>query len=315
VAGNRLVEHIASSLDTAVLNRDDRNLLEYGFARSLGTKDLFSVSQLREQAVALGDHRPPLPLSKSSWEEVDAHRLIAGAVFDGHVRLPAHPSRRLCEIARILDLYWQGDTAALLTQWRRQNRKLLPPTELAIGCLAMAFEGDTRLEQFVQDLARLHPLEAEGVLALYAVRMRDYDRAAAALQNVFVGLRKDPWMFRHVAELLFDLAAQVATADDRLAVPLYEALEESFAGKLLEDERKIARVVIARTLNPRRIDLLVPALEALEPHTPWNATFLHTRVQAYRTAGHPLTARAERELAKFFRHRGEHTRHSFFTAR
>jgi hypothetical protein len=95
VAGNRLVQQITESRRPAQRNRDDRNLLEYGFARSLGRAEAFSIAQLREQSVVLSDHRPPLTLNDSAWEEVEAQRMIARAMFDGQVRLPSEPTPRL----------------------------------------------------------------------------------------------------------------------------------------------------------------------------------------------------------------------------
>ena len=118
-------------------------------------------------------------------------------MIDGQVQLPSDPTPRLRQIATLLQLYWKGETAALLAEWRRQDRPPLPPTELAIDCLSMAYEADPDLELLCAELADRRPLEAEAVRALHAVRLRDFDRAAAALQRVLVGLRHDPWVFLH----------------------------------------------------------------------------------------------------------------------
>lgn len=132
----------------------------------------------------------------------------------------------------------------------------------------MADGADVEFEAYAARLAETRPLETAGLNAIYAVRLENYERAAEALVSLFRGLRGDPWIFRHVVEVVLDLAVQTAHAEPRLAIPLFEALDEPFAGRLLEEERKIARVAIGQAAHSQRPEMLIDALESLEPHTP-----------------------------------------------
>lgn len=299
VAGGRLLDDVIGAADVPPLNTDNRNSLEYGFARALGRSNPYSVSNIRTRAIELGDHRPPVELDAAEWERVEAYRLISMAMFKGEIVLPPEPTLSLRQVARLLELYWQGNTDALVAEWRSQNRAPLPPTELSMLALAMAREGAPELEAQLESLEALSPTEADGIRAIRAVRQGNREEAASHLAKALRGLRTDPWGFRHVVDLLGGLAVQLAGTDPQLARPLFEAMEEPWAGYLLEDQRKLSRVALARTLVERDPTALVHALEALEPHTPWNEEFLRLRATAYRELDHPLAEQAAEELREF----------------
>jgi hypothetical protein len=66
---------------------------------------------------------------------------------------------------------------------------------------------------------------------------------------------------------------------------------------MFEHERLLARVWLAQGAESPA--LCARAIAPLEPHVPWEGPFLAFRAGCYRRLGHPLAAKAERELEAF----------------
>ena len=96
----------------------------------------------------------------------------------------------------------------------------------------------------------------------------------------------------------FDAAIGVAKADPRQAPRLLQALGEPFAAYYADESRRATACVIAEGLGPAAVAQFV---ESFEPYVPWSERFLAYRQQAYRAAGHPLAAQADRDLREFRR--------------
>src|SRR5262249_44410679 len=74
LAGDRAARAIASARGVEV-NTDDRNIVEYGFARSMGASGVLT-NELRDVARAMGDGRPPLPDDEGiDWAVVETARV------------------------------------------------------------------------------------------------------------------------------------------------------------------------------------------------------------------------------------------------
>ena len=164
---------------------------------------------------------------------------------------------------------------------------------------AYADLGDTEALGLLEELAKSHASEASALRARYLWRAGQLKGAAEALMSAFRGFRQDPWSLKDVVEQTFDVAGAISFRDPTLAKEMYASLDRPFALYVAEDLRKLTAVDLASILDPRS---QAKAVEALEPHVPWEKKFLQLRLRVYHSTEHPFTARAQRDLAEFLRH-------------
>jgi hypothetical protein len=93
------------------------------------------------------------------------------------------------------------------------------------------------------------------------------------------------------------LAREMAAAAPETAAPLYEALASPFSLRALEQERRISRVLVARSGG--LWDRCREAMAPLEQYLPWRADLLRARAECYARAGDPRAARADADLQGF----------------
>jgi hypothetical protein len=298
VAGPELVERLAEE-GKGQINTDDRNVIEYGFARTVGKSSTgFSIRGLREQAAELRAHRPAIAESDVDWDRVEGHRQILFAVSDGTIVLPREAGAEQKARAAVLERYRRADTRGMVAAWEASPYEPIFPTETALLGLGYADLGDERAMGHVGRLRSFRPVEADAVEAYLRWRQGRPEEAADAAERVFLALRASPWCFSHALELCFDVAAGVAPTDRAAARRMQSALAEPFAVYVSEEDRRMTAVKVAACLGVRDSAL---ALEAFEPHVPWEEPFLRARCQVYAAVGHPLAGRAEEDLASYRR--------------
>ncbi len=297
VGGAKLVEALRQEAES--INTDDHNLVEYGFARTVGQKTTgFSVHDLRQTAVALGAHCPTLVNGTADWHRVEDHRQLLQAMATGDVLTPPEATAEQQARTAALGRYWQGDAQGMVATWRAAGYQPLYPTETALLALACAHLGDDGARPLLEELRKFDSIEAEAIAVHLLVRRGRYPEAAERIEPVLVGLRTHPWCLPHALELIFPDAVEIAARHRNAAGRLYAALGEPFAVYLHEEDRLAAAHAVANLLGPQAI---VEALQAYEPHVPWNEAFLENRYRAYKTVGHPLTSEALADWEAFQR--------------
>ena len=80
VAGTPLLDHWSPKIPTP-LNTDDRNLIEYGFARTLGERADFTIDALSELARNACADRPASVTGEADWELVEGHKQVFRSVW------------------------------------------------------------------------------------------------------------------------------------------------------------------------------------------------------------------------------------------
>ena len=270
VAGPKLVDELAQH-EAGRINTDNHNLIEYGFARTVGQTTGFSIAALRKRAVASHADRPKVQGKKEiDWDKVEAYRLVAHTLLArgllAGAPTPKHRSR-----AEVLRRYWAADVAGMITAWEHAGYEPLFPTETAILALGYADLGNDRARKFTARLRSWQPIEADAIdahLALKQGRLRD---AGELTEQVFRRLHTNPWGFTHAVETCFQTAIRVAYADRSFAPRLYRAVSEPFAVYAYEETRLWTKLALAELVGPCE---LLEAVEAYEPHVPWNEEFL-----------------------------------------
>lgn len=282
-------------------NTDDRNLLEYGFARSVGQTFNFSVERILAAAQAERLHRPSLAGGDIDWDRADAERRAFLILNYESVLLDVVPPQTAGQQKRAEPLYLvaAGDSAGAVAHWRDVSLEELSPGELLLLAAASVDIADPRAEEVLRRLGEFDPLEAEALTAVLRQRQGRTQEAAQTLYALLVALRSDPTPHLFAIRPCFPMAVQLARSRPSLAPMLGDALGQPLSVMICEELRLGAIGDLAALLPP---EFAVHALALFEPHVPWNEGFLAVRARIYRQMRHPLAETAERELAEFRRH-------------
>ena len=295
LAGPALVDAVAAAPNTPC-NTDDRNVLEYGMARTLGRQGLFSVAELREAAHRLTADQPPIQ-GDVDWDRVYEERLWAGIAAGepvaANIKLSAERQLRLTAWYHYLAGRMQDATAA----WEAQPAVAATIAEQRLLAHAYAEAGNEMADLWIARLSPSLPTDAELLSAILAARGGQPDRAVDRLIAAFERLRAAPWP-EDLAQRGLTLARELSVGDRRRADRLRAALETPFAVRLLESQRLASKLAIAESL-PDAVQL--QDYLDFEPHVPWTGGFLRQRRNVYRATDNPLAATAESDLKAFLR--------------
>ncbi|MGH9317235.1 MAG: fused MFS/spermidine synthase, partial [Thermoanaerobaculia bacterium] len=298
VARGSLARAIARQ-EAGRINSDDRNPVEFGFARSLGQPSLFQSDELRELARARGEDRPALDGGEVDWAVVASQRL-SGLTAEG-VGFEAPPNSSPEDVRRIAAhaSFLAGNLGQVRGDYLAGPWEPAGPLELAMLGEALADGGDRQALAYAERLREQEPAEADAIAARYLWSQGKWAECYQATASAFERYRQDPWPLGIVMQRLLAVAADLPSRDARLALPVYRLLTPAFAVALLDEARILARLAVARHLGPERV---AEALEALEPHFPWRRDLLEERARVYEQVGNPRAELARRELEAFLRH-------------
>jgi len=276
------------------INTDDRNPVEFAFARTASQKGLFDVPQLRRLAVDASADRLALDVD---WERVARRRLdvytLAGyAPPEDPQASPEERERRKAHAE-----YAAGNLAAAAQAFGpRAPESVVETMLLAFG---LSDAGDGAARPHLLALSRVQNTEAEAATAILAFRMGLMELARDALAAAFVHYRDDPWPSQVAMAQALSLALQIAQVQREAAPLLAEALSRAFAVAALEEPRRLVRVQLA-SLQPLS-DRCRDALADLEPHVPWREDVLDFRSRCYASTRDPRARQAARDLTAFRR--------------
>jgi len=296
LAGDRLTRALAGTAGTEI-NTDDRNVVEFGFARSVGRGGNV-IAQVRELARRTGSARPPLDDGRANWDAVDTAWIgfQASEGFSYEVAVQGAPDERARQTA-LLQYYQHNDAAAARRSWPATARTPLDPTELAMLADVEALAGSDAAMVYVEQLRAYLPGEADAILAeLWFRQGRDAD-ALRALEAAFHRFRTDPWPLTRFKRKAVMLASALATRNAATARPLLDALKEPFSVRAVEFERLTTRAALTQRADFKT--RCAAAIGALEPHVPWTGPFLKLRRDCYEAAGDPRLDAARRDFSDF----------------
>ena len=278
-------------------NTDDRNVVEFGLARSVGRHGATLAADIRRAALAMGAARPPLNRDDAiSWPVVDTE-WSSFSGWDTSAATTATPQQERSRRAA-LELYFaKGDIAGARELWRQQSDPPRGPTELVLAADVEADAGSEAARPLIAQLRTYEPAEADVLTAVLDTRLGRDEEATAALETALVRLRTDPWPLVAIKQRALSLAAALG-ARPAIARRLYAVLDERFALDAVDDQRLLTRVDLAGRADFS--GLCATPVGALEPHPVWSATFLQLRRACYQSVGDARLPRAVRDLQTFF---------------
>ncbi|MBL8608737.1 MAG: fused MFS/spermidine synthase, partial [Myxococcales bacterium] len=281
------------------ISTDDKNLLEFAFARTVGRGAPLGDFDVGRNAERAGAGRPPVEGPVDAMR-VEQSRLFM--LFDANeaIAVPSDPT--LVAYRESLLAYRDGDMKGLARAWSRLDRDPADAIELEMVADFLGRMGDPRAEESRAILKLVDPVGAE-ILRARALQARDKKKdAIEAYAAAFELARTSPWgRPKLLRSALSEILRIAADDDDRRR--LVAALERPFAVGLEELRRRSARVRLLARMQDT--SACVGVFEQLEPWPPWEHSVLAQRAACYRARGHRLAAPAEADLAEWAAQGGE----------
>lgn len=293
VARPSLARALAAS-EPGPLNSDDKNALEFGFARAVGTRGLFEIRELARLARTRGEDRPQPFEGAVDWSRVADERRRLGGLLDGE--WAALDAAERARASAYVD-YQNGDFAAAVSAWRSQPRAAQSPVELALLAEGLAAQGDDAGLPWLEALRALAPAEADAILGRLRLQQGRLDEAEQALAAALLRHRSDPWPRPEVLLRALNDARDLAFREPRRAAALFELLASPFAAFAIDEERRVAAFEIATGVG--MVPQCAQASAAFEPWVIWRREFLERRLACYEAAGDPRLPRARADLTAF----------------
>ena len=267
------------------LNTDDRQVIEFSFARALGREDDLT-NELVAAARRLNASQPSVVRGTFDWGKVAQNRASLDWLMS------TDPKN---EFAR---KYATGDFAGALALWRSAPWQPVNSYDNAMIGHVLANAGDDAALTYVDPLRPWQPAEADALTGLLLYRKGNLAGAASLLSEALGRYREDPWPLLGIMEMAVTMSAETAR-DPQAADKVLDALSRSYSAYLMESLR--TRAYLAAAWQARRCGpATLAALRELEPNIPWTSSVLQTRVVCYSAAGlQDAAARAREDLRRF----------------
>lgn len=274
---------------------DDRTLVEFGFARSVGKADLFDPTELFLLAQALGASRPEVTGGAVDWGRVDAERALFLGV-NPRLLLPNASSALRARLA-VYDAWRRRAETQALQLWRQSPWEPSGPMELSILSQILAAAGDEAVMPLLQRLDAYQPTEAAFDLGRLRYRQQRFAEAADAYAKALELFHADPWPSpMATTEALTHLPA-LARKDPARGRQLFALLGKPFAAHAMNEKRLDLRLALAGAIDLR--GLCQQAFQELEPHVHWTLEELSLRARCYELAGSKHLPQARADLEQF----------------
>jgi hypothetical protein len=279
-------------------NTDDRTVLEYSFAKTVGGPIGFSVEKLREEVRKAGFHRPALGGETIDWDRVEVRRqefnLLHSAELS-HALLSKPGDRALIEA---FGGFAVENFRLVIERWPADYRPPANSIQALVLATSYAELGRPECLELLTRTEAEHPIETAAVKAIYHWRAGDAAASSQWLERYFAMLAESPWVIRMISEPALLLSVHISKADPAAAQRFYAQLSRPFASRRYHYPRQLTQAMLAEYVGPEKV---VESLAKFEPNVPWLSRLLESRAKAYKAVNHPLARRAERDLQLFKR--------------
>jgi spermidine synthase len=294
IAGSALVRSVSTEEGEEV-NTDDRPVLEYGFARSVGHKNPMMVPALRAAARTLHADRPRVS-GEVDWERVDQIRMALSEYRGVGWSVPDGASERTKQLGRALAASHDGRVLDARKEIEPLLDALQTPTELRIAAEILARTHSPAFDKVNERLRVYRPLFSRTLVARNTFAAGDVAGASSALEEILLATRTaDPWEVYEAFNYAASLAEEIARKEPARAERFLRAVAQPFP--LYRGESLRRRVVseLAELVSSG----CAQAIGALEPFPDWEKSTLLRRVRCYEREKSPLLARAKEDLLEF----------------
>jgi spermidine synthase len=297
---------------------DDRNPLEYGFARGIGRRMDGNVApQLIDYSRAIKTNRPKLTRGDIQWDRVDAIIPVAEAV-EGRIpkAMAGEPEQRK-NWRLFFTHYYKADFDKAMQFARDKKFEATEAMEIEFMAECAAFSNDPSAEEWIEKCGQYHPLTATALRACLAATRKDGAAAVDGLTRTFESCRKDPWLRIAFMKQVLSTSRFIIDAkkDPQLARRLCDSLSQPFACEVMRDDRWATRIEIAKLSDSNRFNAqLRDALEPFATYPKWDQEFLKERLIGYQIWKDPRVPGAADDLRRFLENRSPEFGATFRTA-
>ena len=303
----RAVSALAAEGSNDPLNTDDRPVVEFGFARTVGqsTSDGQKADTdaiIEEMAAARGLGRPELVGAEEvDWELVTLHQAEIPMLDGWSQNYLGQSSDDTHERVMFGRAWKHHEWSEALAQWDRQPREPLTRMEAMTAAETAVLAHDPRAHDWVERIAKSHPVEYHALRATMLAQEQHFAEALPELQQAIEGYRRAPWPSRDV---MIDAisACDPMASDSALALRMAELLVQPFALDMMRDHRLNT---LRWLLAVERGDAALPR-DARAARTPrgvrdrrWTiARSLKYRAECYATTGDSRARQAREEYER-----------------
>lgn len=296
-AGARTARQAAARAEG--VSTDDRNLLEYGVARTQLGGGSFHYRDLLAASLGMGDDVPA-----HLRGGVEPGRLLEARVLflamEGDLTEPP-PSVEGEALARASAMVaWSnGDHGGVLSRW--QGMAYDHGEQLMLAISASRAGAPEVAQPLLEAVRRSWPAEAAIGSAWLAFRHGDGAAAVGHVTEAFEIMRQHPWVLGRSLLGLVELTFRLGPARPQDAATLLAAWRTPLAAGLLE---RSAPEVWYRLAFRLPLEQRLEVLEAVGPHHPWTRDYLAFRLSVLEEIGHPLARSARQDLARLVAEEG-----------
>ncbi len=220
-----------------IVNTDDLNYVEFGFARSLGLR-FSAAGEVLETARARGEDRPAIAgADEVDWRQVEEARTVRLWQYGGRISVRPRAPLEERELAAFFQRFVAGDMPGALSAWTALGREPRSPGELVAVATALAFMGDEAAAAHIEKLRVYQPVTADLLTAILRRRQQRPAEAFDALERGFLAFRADPRVLPAVAATALKVAVELARIDPAHAVRAYRMLLQPLALRAHDDAR------------------------------------------------------------------------------
>ena len=299
VGDDQLSRYLGQS---AAINTDDRMVLEYAFARTMGRESGVDLEDLHQLAALDHQDLPYWTGGTMAAQRVIEQRATSWVAED-LAPPPLPDDEHYARHTALMRAYLAGDYAGAVAALPPHGPDPADLTELAVAGEALAESGNPAALTPIAALRAFRPAEADFILAALELKRHDLGAATTAYEQACAGYRRDPWTWPVVAARALPIATDIAHADSTGAYTarLYAALAAPFAVNASNLERQMVRVSVAERLDGEDPGIRTrEALAAFPPSSfPWEGGLLGARAACYQNLHDPRAASAVRDLEEF----------------
>lgn len=277
---------------------DDRNGLEFGFARSLGHRGSI-VDGLYSYAATTHTNRATI-VGPMDWGQVDVERVIAGLY--GHVNeIVRNQEPEL--LKRMMAVYaMQAGDPGGQGSWLKNEFEPRSLGELMLVSKTLARSSDPNAWRYLSQLAAYCPGDAHALFGTLFQRADAPELASNHYLKAFSMWQKDPWADPQVIQHTLNLAGHLGRQGGRqIGTEVFRMLATPFAVSLGRSDREMARLQLAESLlDDKALDReILELIQSFGENYPWEQKLLEFRMQALRRLDPPAAIDAALEVTAY----------------